>query len=270
MADPDNLPGVPDPARGPSPVPAGVLVVDKPRGPSSMQAVARIRGRVREALRRSGAAGVRRPKVGHAGTLDPLADGVLLVGVGAATRELGRLMGLEKRYRTVVDLGAFTDTDDAEGVRESVEVAEPPSRERVEAAVAGFLGTVLQRPPAFSAVKLGGRRAYELARSGAATPIEARPVQVHDIGVLDYQWPRLTVDIRCGKGFYIRSFARDLGERLGTGGTCLAIQRRAIGPFEIGEAVPLDDLPEAIGPEDLMSIDEAVSRAVAHEHPPAA
>ena len=239
-----------------------------------MQAVARVRGRVREGMRRTaggegdgGGGGVRRPKVGHAGTLDPLADGVLLVGVGAATRELGRLMGLEKRYRTVVDLSAFTSTDDAEGDRSVVPVAEPPSLERVRQVVAGYTGTTLQRPPAFSAVKLGGRRAYELARSGEAAPIEPRPVEVHEIEVVAYNWPRLTVDIRCGKGFYVRSFARDLGERLGTGGTCLSIQRRAIGPFTIEESIPLDRLPEQIFQSDLMPLGEAVSRARAE--PPA-
>ncbi len=228
-----------------------------------MQAVARVRGRVREGIRRSLGAGqsVRRPKVGHAGTLDPLADGVLLIGVGAATRELGRLMGLEKRYRTVVDLSAFTSTDDAEGEREPVLVTEPPGLERVQQALAAFTGTVLQRPPAFSAVKLGGRRAYELARSGEATMIEPRPVVVHEIDIVEHRWPLLTVDIRCGKGFYVRSFARDLGERLGTGGTCLSIQRRAIGPFAIDEAIPLDRLPEALLQDDLIPTGEALSRA---------
>ncbi len=244
-------------------------MVDKPRGPSSMQAVARVRGRIREGIRRSSGAGegVRRPKVGHAGTLDPLADGVLLIGVGAATRELGRLMGLEKRYRTVVDLSAFTATDDAEGDREPVPTAEPPSLERVRQALAASTGTILQRPPAFSAVKLGGRRAYELARSGETATIEPRPVVVHEIDIIDHRWPLLTVDIRCGKGFYVRSFARELGERLGTGGTCLSIQRRAIGPFTIEESIPLDRLPEALLQGDLIPTGEALSRAGAHEGP---
>jgi tRNA pseudouridine55 synthase len=246
-----------------SPVPAGILVLDKPRGPSSMQAVARVRGRIKAGITAKMGEGVgpRRPKVGHAGTLDPLADGVLLIGVGAATRELGRLMGLEKGYRTVIDLSAFTSTDDEEGEREAVAVAEIPGEAAVRAAVAGFGGEGLQRPPAYSAVKVDGRRAYAMARGGDAPDIPARPIIVHEISVRSYAWPMVTVDIRCGKGFYVRSFARDLGLALGTGGTCRSIQRTAIGPFTIDEAIGLDALPATLGAEDLIPVDEAIRRA---------
>jgi len=269
-------------ATPPAPVPAGVLVLDKPRGPSSMKAVAVVRGRVLGGLRRLDAAAMatpapsagaasgaapgaapgatpapgrrRRPKVGHAGTLDPLAEGVLLIGTGAATRELGRLMGLEKAYRTVIDLSAFTSTDDAEGAREPVALDHPPSREAVGEVVASFRGELEQRPPAFSAVKVEGRRAYALARGGDAPELPVRRVRVHEIRLERYAWPEAEIVLRCDKGFYVRSLARDLGRRLGTGGTCLSIRREAIGPFTIDEATPLDALPEAVGEAELMPL----------------
>jgi len=253
----------PEAAAGGSLVPAGILVLDKPRGPSSMQAVARVRGRVKAGIiRRAGeGAGPRRPKVGHAGTLDPLADGVLLIGIGAATRELGSLMGLEKLYRTEVDLSAFTTTDDEEGERQPVTVPVPPTEADVRQAVAGFQGTSDQRPPAFSAVKVGGRRAYAMARGGQAPELAARPVVVHEIRLDAYAWPVATVTIRCGKGFYVRSFARELGVALGTGGTCRRIERRAIGPFTIEESIRLDDVPATIDASDLIPLEDARRRA---------
>ncbi len=274
-------PGAPD--APPSPVPAGVLVLDKPRGPSSMKAVAIVRGRVAEGLRRRDAAGAtvpagppdpsapgpgrgrrrRRPKVGHAGTLDPLAEGVLLVGVGAATRELGTLMDLEKAYRTVIDLSAFTSTDDSEGDREPVTVDVPPTEAAVRAAVEAFRGEHEQRPPAFSAVKVGGRRAYAMARGGDAPELPPRRVHVFLAQLERYDWPEAEVLLRSAKGFYVRSFARALGERLGTGGTCLSIRREAIGPFTADEATRLDDLPETIGEGDLLSLDRVRERLAA-------
>lgn len=236
-------------------VPAGFLVVDKPVGPSSMKAVAAVRRRVAAWVRPTGLEPKRKIRVGHAGTLDPLASGVLVMGVGAATRRLEAVMAGAKQYRTEVDLSAFTPTDDAEGEREPVDVAAPPPKSAVRDAVAGFEGTIDQRPPAFSAVKVGGRRAYAVARGGGAPEIASRPVDVHAIELIQYEWPVATVEIRSGKGFYVRSFARDLGIRLGTGGTCLSIRRTAVEPFMIDESIALDDLPEQLGPSALIPLE---------------
>jgi len=198
-------------------------------------------------------------KVGHAGTLDPLASGVLVVCLGAATKAIDSLMASEKRYLAEVDLSAFSSTDDREGERREVTVTIPPTREAIEGALAGFVGIVQQRPPAHSAVHIAGRRAYAIAREadrrgGQAERPPARPVVIHEIGLVEYAWPRLTIDIRCGKGTYIRSLARDLGEALGTGGMLAALRRTAVGGYSLEMALPLDDLPERIEPHDLSPV----------------
>ena len=197
----------------------GILVIDKPLGMTSMRAVERVR-------RALGGA-----KAGHAGTLDPLATGVLIVAIGRATKQIPFLMGLEKRYETEIDLSATTATLDAEGERVPAPPREsPPTAVEVERALAGFRGTFLQAPPAFSAVKIQGRRAYDLARQGEAVEPQARAVTVHELHLLDYAWPVARLSIRCAKGFYVRSLARDLALALGTLGHCLSIRRTAIGP----------------------------------------
>lgn len=219
---------------------AGLIILDKPIGWSSMKAVAHVRRR---------AGGVR---TGHAGTLDPLATGVLVLALGSATKLIERMMATEKRYRTTIDLSAFTTTDDREGERTEVAITEPPSRERVVAALRSFTGTILQRPPAFSAMKVGGRRAYKLARRGEVVELAPRPVVVHAIEVLGYAFPLLELDIHCGKGTYIRSIARDLGTHLGTGGHCAAIRRTAVGPWTESMARTVESLPDTITEADLL------------------
>ena len=228
----------------------GVLVVDKPAGFTSMDAVALIRGK---------AGGV---KTGHAGTLDPLATGVLVVALGAATRKLSHFMATEKRYCTVVDLSAFTGTDDREGTREEVEVAAPPSEQDVRTVLEGFVGEIEQRPPAYSAVKVGGRRAYALSRRGREPDLSPRTVVVHGIDLVRYDWPLVEIDLRCGKGFYVRSLARDLGRALGTGGHCHSLRRTAVGPFSESESARLDDVPEPLEQSHLIDLDEALARLV--------
>jgi tRNA pseudouridine55 synthase len=226
----------------------GILIVDKPVGPTSMDVIRSIR-------RWSGGT-----KAGHAGTLDPLADGVLIVALGRGTKAIERLMATDKRYRTRVDLSANTASGDRESPREEVEVAVPPSRTDVEAALAGLTGEVLQRPPAASAVKVGGRRAYALQRKGEDVKMPPRQVTVHSIEVVEYDWPMVEIDVHCEKGTYIRSLARDLGVALGTGGYCVTLRRTAVGPFTDEEATRLDDLPERLEQRHLMTVDEALSR----------
>ncbi|MBL9118979.1 MAG: tRNA pseudouridine(55) synthase TruB [Phycisphaerae bacterium] len=235
------------PRDGAAPALDGVLVVDKPLGMTSFGVVARVRRR---------AGGVR---TGHAGTLDPLATGVLVLALGKATKSIERLMATDKRYRTTVDLSAFTTTDDREGERTEVAVEKLPSADCVTAAVARFVGTIQQRPPAFSAMKVGGRRAYALARSGSPQELPARPVVIHDLTVLRYEWPELELDIRCGKGTYIRSLARDIGESLGTGGHCASLRRTAVGPFNQSLAVTLDALPDELTVDRLIPVERALA-----------
>lgn len=220
--------------------PAGVLLVDKPTGPTSMAVCARVRW----LLRQGGAP--KRIKVGHAGTLDPMATGLLVVMVGSATRLCDTLMQGEKEYLATIDLAHRSTTDDAEGQLTIVPVAHAPTREAIVAALAGLTGTIQQTPPAFSAIKLAGARAYDLARAGKPTPLTPRPVTVHAIEVLEYAFPNLRVRVACGKGTYIRALARDLGTALATGGMLTALRRTRVGQFRIEDALPMSSLPQPL------------------------
>jgi len=219
---------------------SGLLVVDKPVGLSSMDVVRRVR---------RAAGGV---KTGHAGTLDPLATGVVICCLGQATRCVGQLMDLAKTYETQVDLSAFTSTDDREGERELVTVSQPPSESVLRDALEQFVGWIEQRPPAYSAVHVNGQRAYKLARSGQEVSLEARPVRIDRIELLAYEWPIAALRVVCGKGTYIRSLARDLGKALGTGGHLASLRRTAVGPYDVQMAVTLDDLPSPLEQRHLL------------------
>ncbi|MBC02777.1 MAG: tRNA pseudouridine(55) synthase TruB [Phycisphaerae bacterium] len=229
-----------------NPLPAGVVVIDKPSGMSSMTAVSIVRRKADL-------------KAGHAGTLDPLATGVLVIGVGRATKSLDRFMKTRKGYLTEIDLSAFTATDDREAELEPVDVGEPPTDDVISTTLQErFTGEFMQTPPNFSAKKVQGRRAYARARKGESPALEPRPVMVHRIELEDYQWPIATVRVCCEKGFYVRSLARDLGRALGTGGHCASIRRTAVGPFTIEQAVDPDDLPNEIPPERIIPLSEAI------------
>jgi tRNA pseudouridine55 synthase len=232
-----------------APEPAGFIVLDKPEGISSMAAVAAVKRRFRPL----------RVRAGHGGTLDPLATGVLVVGVGRATRRLEEVVAASKAYRTRVDLSAFTTTDDREGERTEIRPRAVPDRKAVEVALETFVGEVEQTPPAFSAIKVEGRRAYRLARAGAAPAMPPRIVRIDRIVLLAYEWPYAELEIRCGKGTYIRSIARDLGRRLGTGGHCATLQRTAVGRFDLSIARTLDELPEQLSAVDLLPADSPSS-----------
>jgi len=226
----------------------GILAIDKPTGMTSMDVVAIVRGK---------AGGT---KTGHAGTLDPLATGVLVLALGKATRQLKWFTATDKRYVTEIDLSCFTTTDDAEGDRIAVEpLPAPPTESEISQTIETFVGSIMQRPPAHSAVKIGGRRAYELARRGIDVEIEHREVVVHTIELTRYRWPLLELDIRCGKGTYIRSLARDIGRALGTGGYCHTLRRTAVGPFTLAHCRRLEELPETLTAEDLMELAEALA-----------
>lgn len=229
--------------------PVGLLIIDKARGPTSMH-VCRV---VKAKLRRSGAP--KSVKVGHGGTLDPLATGVVVVLIGrAATRLCDQIMAGEKRYTAEVDLAHRSTTDDAEGELTEISLLRAPSREEIEAVCAQFVGTIAQKPPAHSAIWIDGQRAYKLARAGKAPEMKPRPVVVHSIDILDYEYPRLILEIRCGKGTYIRSLARDIGTTLGAGGMLAALRRTAVGEFTIDRAADLDDLPDPLLQQHLLPL----------------
>ena len=194
-----------------------------------------------------------RAKTGHAGTLDPLATGVLVLGIGKMTKKLGLMMNTAKRYTTVIDLSATTAGHDCESPREEIDIKVVPTEDEVAAAVQTFLGEIMQVPPIFSAVKVGGHRAYAVARKGKDVTIEPRQVTVHNISVSSYSWPFVTIDIACTKGFYVRSLARDLGKQLGTGGYCTEIRRTEVGKFTLEISKQLENLPEFLTQEDLIS-----------------
>ena len=220
-----------------SQAPAGVLVVDKPDGPTSHDVVAV----ARRALQCR--------KVGHLGTLDPLATGVLPLVVGRATRLAPLFSGAGKQYDAVVRLGLSTDTDDIGGVviggRDAGDAtAAPPSARAVEEAAAGFVGSHLQRPPAVSAKKIEGVRAYELARRRRPAAPEPVRVTVESLAVLSVDGSRVRCRIACSSGFYVRALARDLGERLGCGGCLETLRRERHGRFTLDDAVPLARLVE--------------------------
>jgi tRNA pseudouridine55 synthase len=209
----------------------GVINLDKPAGMSSAGAV----GRVKRLLPRG-------TRIGHAGTLDPFATGVLLLLVGKATKASGKLMDQPKTYEATVRLGATTATDDPESPEIPGGAAAAPDLEQIRAALAMFIGTVPQVPPRFSAMKIGGRRAYALARRDQPVELRPRDVRIDAIDLLAWDWPLLKLRIECGRGTYIRALARDLGERLGVGGYLTQLRRTRIGRFGVERSVGLDQL----------------------------
>lgn len=232
------------------PPPEGILNIDKPGGLTSHDVVNRVR-RV---------AGLRR--VGHAGTLDPLATGVLLVCLGRAARLVEYLVGQPKTYEVVIHLGQDTDTYDADGVV----VAERPCHftpHNLTTALAQFRGPIQQIPPLYSAIKKDGQPLYKLARQGKEVEIEARAVTIYELEQLAFDLPLLTLRVVCSSGTYIRSLAHDLGEALGCGGHVAALRRTAVGEFTLDTAVPLD----ALTPENLNTHMLPLDTAVDHLPP---
>ncbi|MFA5843137.1 MAG: tRNA pseudouridine(55) synthase TruB [Candidatus Gracilibacteria bacterium] len=201
-----------------------VLVLDKPSGVSSFREVARVR---RES-------GVRR--VGHLGTLDPLATGVLVVAVGEATKLIEYFMKADKVYEATAEFGKVSDTYDREGeikVFASVNSLEKITREAIEQALPSFTGEIMQVPPIFSALKIKGKPAYELARAGKKVELKARPVVIHALEILSFETPFLRLRIHCSSGTYIRSLVHDLGQKLGVGALMTELRRTRVGPFSL-------------------------------------
>jgi tRNA pseudouridine55 synthase len=211
----------------------GLLVVNKPRGITSHDVVARVRH----------IAGQKR--VGHAGTLDPLATGVLVVCLGQATRVAEYASGSDKSYCAEIVLGVATDTYDADG-RVTTRSGVHASAQEIESTLAGFLGPIQQAPPAYSAIKQGGEPLYKAARAGLEVTTPERSVRIDAIRVVAYEAPVLVLQVDCGKGTYIRSLAHDLGQRLGCGAHLSALMRLRSGRFHLEDAITLEDLALAV------------------------
>jgi tRNA pseudouridine55 synthase len=226
-----------------SPTVQGFLNLDKPKGWTSHDCVARVRRLLRQ------------KRVGHAGTLDPAAMGVLPIAIGRATRLLQYLPS-DKAYRATIRFGVTTSTDDLEG---EILQSKPPhlTLEQVEAYLPEFTGKITQIPPIYSAIQVQGQRLYDLARRGEPIDVPSRTVEVYRIGVVEWRsldYPELVVDIECGGGTYIRSIARDLGVALGTGATLAALQRTMSSGFSLSESMTLDDLAEQVAGDRLVLI----------------
>lgn len=212
----------------------GIILVDKPAGISSFGVVARVRGAL------TAAAG-RKIKVGHTGTLDPFATGLMLLVVGPECRNASAYSKLDKVYQATVTLGATSTTGDPEGELISGR-SKVPTASEVTAACTKFVGDITQTPPAYSAIKIGGRRAYQLARQGQAVEIPPRQVTVHSLVVDGYAYPDIRITVHVSSGTYIRTLAADIGDALGTGAYCSALRRTAIGQWRVSEARTLEDL----------------------------
>ncbi|WP_277032184.1 tRNA pseudouridine(55) synthase TruB [Propionimicrobium lymphophilum] len=251
---------------------SGILIVDKPAGLTSQQVVGRVR-RVFDARKR-------KLKVGHAGTLDPMATGVLIVGVGKATRLLGHLALHDKAYSATIRLGQSTSTDDAEGELIQASDASSISEQQLAEAIKPLTGDIMQVPSSVSAIKVNGKRAYALARKGEDVALAARPVTVSRFDVLDVR--RLgevldvDVEVEVSSGTYVRALARDLGEALGVGGHLTMLRRSRIGRYNLADAAALDDISEeAMMPMaraarfsfPVRNVDEAQARNVGYGKP---
>lgn len=246
---------------------AGFLLIDKPVGPTSFDVVRDVRR----------LADIR--KVGHAGTLDPKATGLLAVALGRCTRLLQYVDLDHKKYRFTVRLGQGTETHDTEGEVVDEAPFEHVQREDVEAALPQFVGTIEQVPPAYSAVKVDGERAYERARSGEDVELDARRVEIRELELLSCELPHLELQMECGSGTYVRSLARDLSRELDTVGHTTAIRRLEVGSFGLDEATTLDDLTvdeiweDAVSPLEMVrcldrvEADDAQREDIGHGRP---
>ena len=222
----------------------GFLLIDKPSGITSHDAV--------DAVRRV----ARTRRVGHAGTLDPFATGLLIVGINKATKKLGDLAGLDKTYEAAARLGATSTTDDPEGVVSFRKPANQPDQTEVESVFQQFRGSYLQTAPAYSAKKVGGKKLYELARAGRAHEVvlTKKTVTITELVILDYAWPDVRFRVSCSSGTYIRALARDIGETLGVGAYLTELRRTKIGAYDVIDAVLLRDLTDANIHERLIPV----------------
>lgn len=217
-----------------------VLPVDKPLDWTSFDAVNKIKWAIRKEHK------LKKFKVGHAGTLDPRATGLLLICIGRATKNIPNLMGQAKRYVATIKLGETTPSYDTETEPDQQFPTEHITEDSIKEALQQFIGDIQQVPPVFSALKKEGKRLYDLARAGKEVEVSARPITIHDIEFLSYQNEILTIDVKCGKGTYIRSLAYDIGQALNSGGYLLELRRTEIGDWKVDDALQVEDICAAI------------------------
>lgn len=214
-----------------------IFAINKPVGPTSHDMIDQIRKITGE------------QKVGHAGTLDPLASGVLVVAVGrAATKQLAELVKGEKEYLATIKLGQNSTTDDEQGDKTAFEISTIPSEADIRAAFGDFVGTITQQPPVYSALKVAGKIAHRAARAGQPVELATRQVEVKSIELVNYRWPVVELKVTTGPGVYIRALARDLGQRLKTGGYLAGLVRIRVGQFTLVEAISTDQLKQQLAP----------------------
>ena len=212
----------------------GLLLVDKPSNWTSHDVVAKVRSVLKKETGQ-------KVKVGHTGTLDPFATGLLVLVIGSYTKRAGEFSKLDKDYEAELTLGATSTTGDIEG-EITKKGTQQPAKKAVEAALSTFLGDIEQTPHAYSAIKIGGQRAYKLAREGKEVVLEQRKVTIYEISILSYEYPKLKIKTRVSSGTYIRSLAEDIGKQLGTGAYLSALRRTTVGQFDIKDALRLDDV----------------------------
>ncbi len=212
-----------------------IIAVWKPKGPSSNQLLTQIKRLINI------------KKVGHAGTLDPLASGILVVAIGRqSTKLLSTEVKKEKEYLAKIKLGETSTTDDAEGQKTKWDVKKIPTLKDIKSTVKQFIGQIEQTPPIFSAIKISGKESYKLARKGEPVKLKPRPVLIKNIEILNFEYPFLEIKVTTGPGVYIRSLARDIGEKLNTGGFIAELERIRVGEFTKEKITSLEDLPALI------------------------
>ncbi|MCH5225642.1 MAG: tRNA pseudouridine(55) synthase TruB [Muribaculaceae bacterium] len=222
-----------------------IIAIDKPLGWTSFDAVKRLRGAVQRRLK------VRRFKVGHAGTLDPLASGVLLVCTGRATRRIEELQSGEKEYVATVKLGATTPSFDLETEIDATYPVTHINEERVRRALESFRGEIMQVPPVYSAVKVDGKRAYKYARRGDDLELKAKPIEIKEIQLLKFEGDEIEFRVKCSKGTYIRALARDLGRALDSGAHLTGLRRTQVGSHRIEDCLAIDEAVDLISKAPL-------------------
>lgn len=210
-----------------------VVLIDKPAGMTSFGVVARVRRKLSQQLGK-------KAKVGHTGTLDPFATGLMIIVTGKECRNAGQYSKLDKVYEATIRLGETSTTGDPEGEITPIS-GDQPQLSDVEAALEQFSGEITQRPPIFSAIKIGGRRAYDMARKGEVVEMPERTVTIYSLHILDYTYPELKIRVHVSSGTYIRTLADDIGKALRTGAYCSELRRTRIADYDIAEAITLDD-----------------------------
>ena len=225
----------------------GILNIDKPKGLTSRDVVNGVQRLIRP------------HKAGHAGTLDPLATGVLVVCLGKATRLIQYVQQQRKRYSGEFQFGLTSDTEDIEGEVRRVAEAHVPTAEELQAAIPEFVGEIEQRPPVFSALKVKGKRAYQLARQGEAVELASRRIMIHGLKLVSYSYPRFQLDIECGSGTYVRSLGRDIAAAVSASAVMTSLRRVAVGIFQLEKAIPFAELTAEKIASELLPAAMAVS-----------